>query len=292
MAVKPPQWAHGLLWISPWAVGTIVFIVVPVAMSVYYSFTEYSLLEPPVFVGMENYREVLHDHLFWAALRNTAVFTLACTVLGVAGSTLIAVLLEQRLRGAGLVRAIVFLPTLIPVVAGSLGWMRLYSGQDGLLNSLLAKVGIRGPDWLGDPRWAMPSLILMSLWVVGSAVVVCTAALREVPVALYEAADLDGMGPLARFRHITLPMISPALLFNTVMAVIWGLQVFAVPLIMTRGGPENSTLVYSMYVFSNAFEYGRMGYASALAWIQFVLTALVTGVALILARRFVHYRQA
>ena len=288
--MKLPARAHGLLWISPWLIGVVVFLLVPIGMSIYYSFTEYSLLEPPVFVGAENYREVLHDQLFWIALRNTVIFTAACTTLGIIASTLIAVLLEQGLRGSNLIRAIVFLPTLIPIVAASLGWSWLYNGEHGLLNEALVKLGLRGPDWLGDPRWAMPSLILMSVWVIGSAVVICTAALREVPVSLYEAAELDGMGPISRFRHVTLPMISPALLFNAIMATIWGLQVFAAPLIMTRGGPENATLVYSMYVFSNAFEYGRMGYASALAWIQFLIAAIVTAAALLLARRFVHYR--
>ena len=180
----------------------------------------------------------------------------------------------------------------MPIVSASIGWMWLYNGQYGLLNSLLGSVGIRGPDWLGDVRWAMPSLILMGAWFVGSAVVICTAALREVPATIYEAAELDGMSARHRLVHVTLPMISPAILFNAVMSAIWGLQVFAIPLIMTKGGPRDSTLVYSMYVFRNAFEYGRMGYASALAWIQFLLAVLVTIFALWASRRFVHYRGA
>ncbi|HVU62945.1 MAG TPA: sugar ABC transporter permease [Phycisphaerales bacterium] len=288
-----PPFAHGLLWISPWIIGTIVFLAIPVAMSAYYSFTDYSLLEPPIPIGLANYREIAGDHEFWTSLRNTGLYTLGCAVFGTIVSVLIAVLLEQRLRGSNLVRAIVFLPTLIPIVSASIGWLWLYNGQYGLLNSLLAKFGLHGPDWLGDSRLAMPSLIFMGLWFIGSAVVICTAALREVPISLYEAADLDGMGPVTRFRHVTLPMISPAILFNGVMAAIWGIQVFAIPLVMTpKGGPENSTLVYSMYIFRNAFEYGRMGYASALAWIQFLLAILITGLALWAARRFVHYRSA
>jgi multiple sugar transport system permease protein len=281
------------LWISPWIIGTIVFLAIPVGMSAYYSLTDYSLLEPPIPVGFANYREIAGDGEFWMSLKNTGVYTLGCVVFGTVLSVLIAVLLEQRLRGSGLVRAIVFLPTLIPVVSASIGWLWLYNGQNGLFNSMLARVGIHGPDWLGDARLAMPSLVFMGLWFIGSAVVICTAALREVPVSLYEAADIDGMGPLTRFRHVTLPMISPAVMFNAIMAAIWGIQVFAVPLVMTpKGGPENSTLAYSMYIFRNAFEYGRMGYASALAWIQFLLAVLITGAALWLARRFVHYRSA
>lgn len=281
---------RGLLWISPWILGTLIFLALPVGMSAYYSLTDYSLLEPPVPVGLDNYTEMAGDHLFWTALRNTAVYTLAAVVLGGAVSVLIAVLLEQRLRGTGLVRAVVFLPTLIPVVSASIGWLWLYNGQYGLFNSVLSLLHLPAPDWLGDVRMAMPSLMLMSLWFTGSAVVICTAALRDVPVSLYEAADLDGMGALARFRHVTLPMISPAILFNAVMSAIWGLQVFAVPLIMTKGGPQDSTLVYSMYVFRNAFEYGRMGYASALAWVQFLLAVGITLIFLRVSRRFVHYR--
>jgi multiple sugar transport system permease protein len=282
----------GILWISPWIIGTVLFLAIPVAMSVYFSFTDYSLLDRPVYIGLTNYSEIAHDAVFWKALKNTAVYALSCLVLGTILAVLIAALLEQRLRGTGLVRSLVFLPTLIPVVSASIGWMWLYSGQYGLLNSALAKIGIRGPDWLGDARWAMPSLIIMGLWVIGSAVVICTAAMRDVPAALYEAADLDGMGMTSRFRHVTLPMISPAVMFNAVMSVIWGLQVFAVPLVMTKGGPNNATIVYSMYVYSNAFEYGRMGYASALAWLQFLASLLLTGVALFVARRFVTYRGA
>lgn len=292
MTRRLPSWVHGLVWISPWLIGTAVFLAIPVGLSAYYSLTDYSLIEPPVYVGFDNYREIVADALFWTALRNTALYALASVVLGTTFSVLIAVLLEQRLRGSGLVRAIVFLPTVIPVVAASIGWMWLYNGQYGLFNAVLAKAGVDGPDWLGDGRWAMPSLMLMGLWFVGSAVVICTAALREVPASLYEAADLDGMVAWDRFRHVTLPMISPALLFNAVMAAIWGLQVFAVPLIMTKGGPGTSTLVYSMYVYSSAFEYGRMGYASALAWIQFLLALVVTATGLWVSRRFVFYREA
>lgn len=286
------QRCHGLLWISPWIVGALIFLALPAAMSGYYSLTDYSLLEPPVYVGLDNYRDMARDGTFWTTLRNTGVYALGCVVGGTVVSVLIAVLLEQPLRGRGMVRAIVFLPTLIPIVSASIGWLWLYNGQHGLFNALLSKVGVVGPDWLGDASWAMPSLIIMALWVVGSAVVVCTAALREVPRTLYDAADIDGMHALARFRHITLPMISPAVLFNAIMAAIWGLQVFAAPLIMTKGGPHDSTLAYSMYVFRSAFEYGTMGYASALAWVQFLLAVMVTVAALWLVRRRVHYRGA
>src|SRR5262245_12762743 len=156
-------------------------------MSIYYSLTDYSLLDAPVFIGLENYKEMARDPLFWTALKNTAVFTLFSVVLGGGLSVLLAVLLEQGLRGSELVRALVFLPTLIPVVSASIGWMWLFNGQHGLFNAVLHKLGLPGQDWLGDARLAMPSLIVMALWVVGSAVVINTAALRETPASLYEA---------------------------------------------------------------------------------------------------------
>jgi multiple sugar transport system permease protein len=285
-----PEWAHGLLWVCPWIAGFLLFLAIPVAMSAYYSLTDYSLIERPVAIGLDNYREMAGDALFWKALRNTGIYAAWSVLLGAIASVAIAVLLEQRLRGSGLVRALVFLPTLLPIVAAAIGWMWLYNGQYGLINSLLARLGIRGPDWLGDPAWAMRSLILMGLWFIGSAVVISTAALRDVPASLYDAAAIDGMGPAGRFRHVTLPMISPAILFNTVMSAIWSLQVFGAPLVMTKGGPDNATLVFSMYVYSTAFEYGRMGYASALAWVQFLVAVAITAIGLAVSRRFVHYR--
>jgi multiple sugar transport system permease protein len=283
---------RGLTWISPWLVGFLLFFAVPICLSLYYSLTDYTLLEGPVFIGADNYRELAGDALFHRAVWNTLYFAV-CSVMG---STIIsiglALVLERPMRSAGLVRAIVFLPTMVPVVSASVCFLWLYNGQYGLVNALLAKVGIDGPDWLGRKALAMPALIVMSYWVVGSFVVIYGAALKDVPRSLYEAADLDGVRGAGRFWHVTLPMISPAVLFNGLMSLIWSLQVFAPPQIMTRGGPENSTLVYSMYVYMNAFIYGRMGYASALAWIQVIATLVLTLVLLGMARRVVYYRAA
>lgn len=282
----------GLAWVSPWLTGVGLFFLAPACMSLYYSLCDYTLLERPVYIGLENYRELAGDRLFGIALRNTMLFALGASLGSTVLSVAIAVLLERRLRGAALVRAIIFLPTLVPVVSACVCWLWLYNAQFGLINSALALVGIDGPDWLGRRDLALPSLVFMSLWIIGSPLLVCSAALRDVPVALYEAADLDGMSRLGRFLHVTLPMISPAVVFNAVMSTIWSLQVFAPPQIMTRGGPENSTLVYSMYVYWNAFLYGRMGYACALAWVQIVLTFALAAIVLGISRRFVYYRAA
>lgn len=283
---------RGLLWISPWLAGFALFTAAPIAMSLYYSFTDYTLLDAPVFVGLANYAELLADPMVGIATGNTLYYALLAT----AGSTLaslgVAWLLEQRLRGTALVRAVIFLPTLVPVVSSAVCWLWLFNGRFGLINGALGAAGVSGPDWLGERATAMPSLIIMSLWAIGSPLLVCTAALKDVPRTLYEAADLDGLVGLRRFCAVTLPLISPAVLFNALMSLIWSLQVFAAPQIMTKGGPENSTMVYSMYVYSNAFVYGRMGYASALAWLQVLVTLLLTVGVLLLGRRFVYYRAA
>lgn len=283
---------RGLAWVSPWLIGAVAFLAIPMALSLIYSFTDYSLLERPLFVGLENYRELMGDSIFGIAVGNTLLYAAASVVGTSILSIAIAVLLEAPLKLAGLVRAIVFAPALVPVVAGCMSWLWLYNNELGLINQALRSIGVPAPDWLGSTRLAMPSLVIMSFWVIGSPVVIYSAALRAVPETLYEAAELDGVGAWGRFRNVTLPLISPAVLFNTIMALIWSLQVFAPPLIMTKGGPDNSTQVYSVYVYMNAFFYGRMGYACAMAWLQVLATLGMTAGLMWLARRVVYYRGA
>ncbi len=283
---------RGLLWISPWIVGFALFMAAPIWLSLYYSLTDYSLLEPAVFIGLENYRELMGDHLFWITARNTLVYAAFSVALGTMITIAVALALNSAARGVTVVRAIVFLPTIVPLVAAALGWLWMYNAELGPINTTLETLGVRGPDWLGDKQWALRSLVLMSVWQVGGAVVICLAALQDVPKSLYEAADIDGMTALRRFTHVTLPMISPAVLFNVVMAIIWSLQIFAVPFIMTEGGPDNATNFYTMYLYENAFVNGRMGYASAMAWLQLLVTLLLTGMTLLISKRLVYYRAA
>ncbi|MHC4993133.1 MAG: carbohydrate ABC transporter permease, partial [Planctomycetota bacterium] len=221
---------------------------------------------------------------------NTSIYGLASVTLGTVFAIAVALLLNRATPRVGLVRAAVFLPTLVPLVAAALVWTWMYNAEHGAINTVLRVAGVRGPDWLGDGRWAMIALIGMSLWTVGGAVVIYLAALQDVPRSLHEAADLDGAGPWRRLTHVTLPMISPAILFNVVVAIIWSLQVFAVPYIMTKGGPENATYFYTMYLYDNAFVYGRMGYACAMGWLQLLVILVLTASFLRLSRRFVHYR--
>jgi multiple sugar transport system permease protein len=283
---------RGVAWISPWLAGFVVFLAVPVALSLWYSLTDYTLIERPVWLGLGNYRELLSDASFASAVRNTLIFSLLHAAGSTALSLAIALLLETKLRGAALVRALVFLPTIVPVVSGCITWMWLMNPEFGFLNSALAMVGIDGPNWLGSRATALPSLVLMSLWVIGGPMLVCSAALRAVPRELHEASAIDGVSGPGRLRHVTLPMISPAVMFNAVMAVIWSVQLFAPPLIMTPRGMEDATGTVSVFVYTNGFAYGRMGYACAAAWIQIVVTLALVGMVLGVGRRFTYCRAA
>jgi len=285
-----------MLWISPWLAGLLLLFVIPAGYALWFSLCDYSLLSRPVYVGLENYRELLGDERVWRSGINSAVYAVA-SVIGATGLSLaIAVLLDMGLKGSGVVRAIVFAPTLVPVVSACVVWGWLFNQQFGLINTVIRLVTgmspLEGPDWIGSARLAMPSLIVMSLWTIGSSLMIASAALRDVPRSLYEAASIDGMGALRRLWHVTIPMISPALLFNALMSVVWSLQVFAQPQIMTKGGPGDSTITYSMSVYAAGFVYGRMGYACALAWVQALVIFAVAGCVLLAARRFVYYRAA
>ncbi len=278
------------LWVAPWLLGFAVFMLVPSAMSMYYSLTDYSLLESPVSIGGANYAEIWNDALFWRSVRNTLYYAAASVTVGTVIALLVAVLLESHVKGRGIARGIIFLPTLVPLVASALAWAFMYNPEAGLVNRVMSMMGLSGPNWLGDARWAMPSLIIMGFWNIGTAMVVYSAALRDVPRSLYEAADLDGVSLFGRLWHVSIPAISPAILFNVMISIIWSLQVFGAPQIMTEGGPDHSTYVYQLYVYESAFRYGRMGYASAMAWIQLLATLGIAGLTLALSRRLVHVR--
>ncbi|MBI5864830.1 MAG: sugar ABC transporter permease [Planctomycetes bacterium] len=289
---NPDSLTTGVLWISPWILGFVCFLAVPIGLSVYYSFTDYSLLDPPEFVGWDNFRALMHDALFWRAIRNTAFYAAVTVPGGLVLSLALALLLTPRTRTARFARAAVFLPTLVPPVAIAMGWMWLFNPRQGLINAVLRSLGFDGPDWLGDARWAMWAMVLMTMWGVGGAVVIYLAAIQDVPRSLYEAAELDGASRARRAWHVTLPMISPAILFNVVVGLIGSLQMFALPQIMTRGGPDFATYMYTQHVYANAFIFGRMGYASAAAWIQILIIAGLTVTVLGASRRLVFSRGA
>lgn len=282
---------RGLAFLSPWLIGFLVFTVVPVCLSLYYSFCDYSLLQPPLFKGLANYRMLRHDPVFRKVLGNTAVYGLLALPLGMLAALGVAMLLNSKIRGVSIYRTIVFLPSLVPAVASAMLWLWLFNSKLGLINTTLNALGVANPPgWLSDVRWAMPALVLMSFWGIGNSVVIYLAGLQDVPRELYEAAEIDGASSLRQVWHVTLPSISPVIFFNLIMGIIGTLQVFATPFIMTGGGPARSTYFFTMYLYDNAFNYLKMGYASAMAWIQLLMVLALTALAAWSSKRWVHYQ--
>ena len=267
---------EGYLFILPWLLGLVIFIVGPILASFYFSLTDYEVVRPPVFRGWANYQRLLGDNLFWQALKVTTMYVVISTPLGLALSFVLALLMNQKVRWISLWRTIYYLPTLVPVIASTMLWLWIFNPEFGLLNTLLRYVGIDGPLWLGHSRWALPSLILMSLWTVGGPMLIYLAGLQGIPTDLYEAAEVDGAGAWAKFRAITIPLMTPVIFFNLVMNMIFAFQVFAQPFIMTGGGPRYATLFYVLYLYQNAFKFFRMGYAAALAWVLFIVILIFT----------------
>lgn len=284
---------NGLLFALPYIVGFLLFVLYPLLMSIYYSLCQYNVIRPPVFIGLENFRTLfLDDPLFWKSLYNTLFFTVFSVPLGLAFSIGLALLLNQKVGAMSIYRTVFFLPTIVPIVASAVLWLWVLNPESGLINGMLRQfAGIDGPGWIADERWSKPSLILMSLWGLGAAMVVFLAGLAEVPQSLYEVADIDGAGPWAKFWNVTLPMLTPTILFNLVMGLIGAFQYFTQVYVMTggRGGPVDSTMFYALYLYRNSFYYLRMGYASAMAWLLFMVVLTATVAVLISSKRWVHY---
>jgi multiple sugar transport system permease protein len=287
-----------LAFASPWIIGFCWFQLYPILASLYYSFTAYNILRPPIFVGLANYQNLFtRDPLFLKALTNTAIFTLISVPLGLAVALILALLLNRDIPARPLFRAIFYFPAIIPSVATGILFILILNTQGGLLNVMLNTIGLPALPWLTSPSWAMPALILLSLWSIGPVIVIFLAGLQDVPRALYEAAQLDGAGPLELVRSVTLPMISPVILFNLVIGLIAALQTFALPFVLfankqdanSIGGPLNAALMYSVQLYSVAFQQFKMGYAAAMAWVLTVIVFTLSMVALRLSGRFVHY---
>ncbi len=281
----------GLLFISPWIVGFVLFRVYPFLASLYYSFTFYPVLRSPRWIGFDNYLNLFDDPRFLTSLWNSSYYALGAVPLGTLFGILLALLLNMRVRGLSAFRTLFFLPSITPTVAAAIVWLWMFNPRSGVVNYLLSFVGINGPAWLGDPQWAKPALILMSIWGVGNAVVIYLAALQDVPGELLEASSLDGANALQKIWHITLPMISPVILFNVIVGLIGAFQFFTQVHIMTdgRGSPADSTLMMSIYLYQSAFEFFKMGYASAQAWILFLIIVIFTLVLFRISGRLVYY---
>ena len=280
---------EGYLCISPWLVGFLLFAGGPILGSLGISLTDWSLLAPPDFVGLENYQRLSRDPLFWQALRVTLVYTLAHIPLSIALGFSLAVLLNQRVRMVALWRTIFYLPAVVSGVAVALLWLWVFNPELGLANRFLGVFGIEPLGWFSSTRWALPAMIIMSLWNVGGGMIVYLAGLQGIPTDFYEAAQIDGASAWRRFWNITIPLMTPVLFFQVIVGVIASLQVFANAYVITGGGPANATLFYVLYLYLNAFSYFKMGYAAALAWILFLIILALTVVIFWSSNRWVYY---
>jgi len=280
---------EGYIYALPWFIGFTVFTAGPIIASFLLSFTSWDLIKFPKWIGFGNYKTLIEDPLFWQGLKVTSIYALFSVPLGILGGLAIAVLMNQKIKGLSVFRTIYYLPAVVSGVAVSLLWSWIFNPDFGVLNYLLSLIGIKGPGWIYDEKWALPSLIIMSLWGVGGGMVIYLASLQGVPTELYEAAIIDGASSWKRFWAITVPMISPVIFFQLIMGIIGSFQVFTQAYIMTSGGPNNATLFYVLYLYRNAFQWFKMGYASALAWVLFIVILILTIVQFKLANRWVYY---
>lgn len=283
---------NGLLFASPWIFGLLVFWIYPTLASAFYSFTKYNGVRNATFTGLDNYIELFtKDEEFLAAVYNTVYFAVVSIPLAIIFAFGLALMLNAKIRAQVVYRTIYFLPTLVPEVALALVWVFIFTPHSGLIAAPFRAFGMRGPCWLTCAEWARPTLVLLALWIIGQQIILYLAGLQDVPQDLYDAADVDGANIISKFRNVTLPILTPVIFFHLVTSVIGALNFFAIPYIMTGGTgfPANSTLFYSIYLYKNAFHYLEMGYASAMAWLLFMFTLIVTLVIFRSARLWVFY---
>jgi multiple sugar transport system permease protein len=286
-----PATLWGYLFISPWLLGFALFYLIPLGAIVAFSFTRYSLLGSPRWIGADNYTRMIEDERFWAALYNTAYYVALRVPIHVLLAFALALLVNRRARGMHLARTVLYLPTVVPVVATAAVWGWILHPRLGIMRFALEALGLPAPIWLASEVWAKPAIVVMSLWPLGAMMVIFLAGLQDIPEHLYEAAEIDGAGPLRRLLVITVPMMTPVFLFNLILDLINSFQVFAIAFILTKGGPLESTLFYVLYIFKNAFEYFEMGYASALSVVLFLVTFGFTMLVFRTSNRWVHYER-
>ena len=279
---------EGYIFISPWIIGFAIFTAGALMGSFGISLTKWSMIGTPEFIGLGNYEYMIKDKFFWQSLKVTLYYLLNVPLNLMIG-LLLAILLNQKIRGMAVFRTVFYLPSVTAGVAVSLLWMWIFNPRFGVINVMLAKIGIMGPAWLGSETWAMPALIIMSIWGVGGSMLIYLGALQGIPTHLYEAATLDGAGAWRKFLNITLPMVTPVLLLILIMGVIISFQVFTQAFIMTGGGPNYATLFYVLYLYQQAFQWFNMGYAAALAWVLFVIILFFTFVIFRTSSKWVYY---
>ena len=282
----------GYLFISPFILGFILWFLIPALTAVWLTFTDWNLIRPPRYVGLDNVTQLWDDSLFWKSLVVTTIYTLASVPIGLVVSFLLALLINTKVRGIAFFRTIYYLPSIVPAVASAVLWAWIFNTDFGLANVVLRALGLPKIQWLQDPDWALTALILMSLWSLGGSMIIYLAGLQGIPDVFYEAAKIDGAGRWTQLRHITIPLMSPVIFFNLIIGIIGTFQVFTAGYLITNGAPQNSTLFYVLYLYRTGFEFLRMGYAAALAWVLFFIIMVLTLFVFKYAGRLVHYEDA
>ncbi len=280
----------GWLFTSPWIIGFLVFVLGPMLASIALALMRWDLLTPPKLVGLENFRKLLTDDpLVWQSFKVTSIYAFTSVPLSVSAALFIALLLNQKIKLLSLYRSIYYLPSVIGGVAIAVMWRTIFGTRFGLVNGFLRTLGIKGPSWLGDSKWVIVSFVVMSLWGAGRGMLIYLGGLQGIPTSLYEAAEVDGANAFRKFIHVTVPMMTPVIFFNAVMGLIGALQTFIEPFIMTGGGPHNASLFVVLYLYRNAFQYFKMGYASALAWMLFIYIMVLTALVIRSSSAWVYY---
>jgi len=281
--------AVGYLFLAPWLVGFLVLELGPILASLFLSLTRYDVLQPPAWIGLQNWQRMFGDPITWHSLKVTALYSVGAVTLGLIAGLGLALLLNQKIRGLSVYRTLFYMPSVVSGAAVAMMWLLIFNPEMGAVNRLLALIGIEGPKWLFDRNWALPTMIIMSLWGVGGSMVLYLAALQGVPTELYDAAMIDGAGSAAKLRFVTLPMISPVIFFNLVMGIIGSFQVFTNAYVMTEGGPMQATYFFVLHLYLNAFQFFKMGYASAMAWLLAIILLLLTLLTFAGSNRWVYY---
>lgn len=281
----------GLFFTSPAIIGLLWFTAYPLIVSLYYSFTSYSMFGPYHWIGLVNYADLMTDNTWWTSLFNTVIILAFSIPLGILVALAMALLLNMKVWGMALYRTVFYIPSIMPIVAAAVVWSYVLNPQYGVLNNILSKFGINGPGWLASPEWAKPALILLAIWGAGNLMLIMLAGLQDVPTELQDAAKVDGAGAWSRFRHVTIPFLSPHLLFALITGLIAGFQYFTPAYVLSggTGGPANSTMIAALYLYQNAFRFFKVGYASAMAWVLFVIILVITAVTFRYAAKRVYY---
>lgn len=287
--VKKKKSSKFIFFTSPWIIGFLLLTLIPMISSIFISFTEWDILTPPKWVGLQNYVEIFKDPLFYKSLKVTLTYTLFSVPINVILSLLVALLLNNNVKNIKLFRTIYYLPAVVSGVVVSLLWGWMFNPEFGLLNNILIKFGIQGPQWIYDEKWVIPSLVIMSIWGIGGGIIIYLSGLQSIPKDLYEAAKIDGANFWQNLIHITIPSMSPILLFTTLTSIIGSLQTFTQAYVMTDGGPNHSSLFYAFYVYKHAFTWRKMGKACALAWILFLVILCISLLVLKVSSSKVYY---